>query len=186
MAITLKENRPVRNVEAIAQCPDGSFFRFLPFPTPLRDAEGNLTGGVNMLLDLSDRKAGEEAAQHLSAIVESSFDAIVSKDLNGIIKTWNSGAQRLFGYRPEEAIGQNITLLIPPEHQDEEPRIIERIRAGDRVESFETIRRRKNGELVPVSLTISPVRNAAGRIVALRRLPATSRPPRRASIASAC
>ncbi|TPM95038.1 PAS domain S-box protein [Mesorhizobium sp. B2-1-3A] len=170
MAIALKENRPVRDVEAIGQRPDGSFFPFLPFPTPLHDAEGNLTGGVNMLLDLSDRKAGEEAAQRLSAIVESSFDAIVSKDLNGVIQTWNSGAQRLFGYPPEEAIGQNITMLIPPDHQDEEPRIIEQIRAGVRVESFETIRRRKNGELVPVSLTISPVRNAAGRIVGASKI----------------
>ena len=170
MAITLKENRTVRNVEMIAQRPDGSFFPFLPFPTPLRDNEGNLIGGVNMLLDLSDRKAGEEAALRLSAIVESSFDAIVSKDLNGIIKTWNNGAQRLFGYRPEEAIGQNITMLIPPDHLDEEPKIIARIKAGERVDSFETVRRKKGGELVPVSLTISPVRNADGRIVGASKI----------------
>ncbi|TGV80522.1 PAS domain S-box protein, partial [Mesorhizobium sp. M00.F.Ca.ET.158.01.1.1] len=163
MSVALKENRPVRNVEAIGQRPDGSLFPFLPFPTPLRDDQGRLIGGVNMLLDLTDRKSGEEAAQRLSAIVESSFDAIVSKDLNGVIKTWNRGAEQLFGYTQKEAIGQNVTFLIPAHLQDEEPQIIARIRAGDRVESYETIRKRKNGDLFPVSLTISPVRNASGR-----------------------
>lgn len=170
MAITLKENRPVRNVEAIAQRPDGTFFPFLPFPTPLRDEHGNLVGAVNMLLDLTDRKRGEEAVQHLSAIVESSFDAIVSKDLTGVIKSWNTGAERLFGYTPAEAVGRHVNMLIPLDRQDEEPRILERIRGGERVESYETIRQRKNGEQVPVSLTISPVRNATGRIVGASKI----------------
>ena len=89
MAITLQENRPVRNVEAIAQRPDGTFFPFLPFPTPIRDANGDLVGAVNTLVDLSERRRMDEAGQHLSAIVESSFDAIVSKDLDGVITSWN-------------------------------------------------------------------------------------------------
>ena len=170
MAITLRENRPVRNVEAIAQRPDGTFFPFLPFPTPLRDERGNLVGAVNMLLDLTERKKGEDALQHLSAIVESSFDAIVSKDLNGVIKSWNKAAEQLFGYAPAEAVGQHISMLIPHYLVDEEPRIIQRIRSGERVESYETIRQRKNGNLVPVSLTISPVRNADGRIVGASKI----------------
>ncbi|MER8376204.1 PAS domain S-box protein [Mesorhizobium sp. M1406] len=170
MAIALKENRPVRNVEAIAQRPDCSFFPFLPFPTPLRDEHGNLVGAVNMLLDLTDRKRGEDAVQHLSAIVESSFDAIVSKDLDGFIKSWNKGAERLFGYTPPEAVGRHVTMLIPPDHHDEEPRILERLRRGERLDSYETIRQRKNGTLVPVSLTISPVRDAAGRIVGASKI----------------
>ncbi|RWC28432.1 PAS domain S-box protein [Mesorhizobium sp.] len=170
MAITLKENRPVRNIEAVAQRPDGTFFPFLPFPTPLRDDDGNLVGAVNVLLDLTDRKRGEDAVQHLSAIVESSFDAIVSKDLNGTIKSWNQGAERLFGFDAAEAIGQHISMLIPLDRQDEEPRIIERIRRGERIESHETIRLKKNGDKVPVSLTISPVRNAAGRIVGASKI----------------
>lgn len=123
-----------------------------------------------MLLDLTDRKRGEDAVQHLSAIVESSFDAIVSKDLEGIIKSWNKAAERLFGYTPSEAVGCHVSMLIPPDHQDEEPRILKRIRSGERIESYETIRLRKGGEQVPVSLTISPVRNAAGRIVGASKI----------------
>ncbi|RWI22113.1 MAG: PAS domain S-box protein [Mesorhizobium sp.] len=170
MAIALKENRPVRNQEAIAQRPDGSFFPFLPYPTPIRDEDGNLIGAVNMLLDLTDRQCAEEARFHLSAIVASSFDAIVSKDLNTIIKSWNHGAERLFGYTAEEAIGRSVTMLIPADHQDEEPRILERIRRGERVETYETIRQRKDGSLVPVSLTVSPVRNATGHIIGASKI----------------
>ncbi|MGX9178801.1 PAS domain S-box protein [Mesorhizobium sp. BHbdii] len=170
MAIALKENRPVRNQEAVAQRPDGSFFPFLPVPTPIRDEDGNLIGAVNMLLDLTDRHRAEEAKFHLSAIVESSFDAIVSKDLNTIIKSWNHGAERLFGYTADEAIGRSVTMLIPADHQDEEPRILERIRRGERVETYETIRQRKDGSLVPVSLTVSPVRNATGQIVGASKI----------------
>jgi PAS domain S-box-containing protein len=170
MAIALRENRPVRNIEALAQRPDGTLSPFLPFPTPLRDAGGNLIGAVNTLVDLSEIRRMDAAAQQLSAIVESSFDAIVSKDLNGVITTWNSGAERLFGYSSDEAVGQPVTMLIPSDHQDEEPHILDRIRRGERVESYETIRRRKDGSLVPVSLTISPVRNAAGRIVGASKI----------------
>ncbi|ESZ78392.1 histidine kinase [Mesorhizobium sp. L103C105A0] len=170
MAIALKENRPVRNQQAVAQRPDGSFFPFLPYPTPLRDEHGALIGAVNMLLDLTDRQRAEETRQHLSAIVESSFDAIVSKDLNTIIKSWNQGAERLFGYTADEAIGRSVTMLIPEDHQDEEPRILQRIRRGERVEPFETTRQRKDGSLVPVSLTISPVRNATGQITGASKI----------------
>lgn len=105
-----------------------------------------------------------ESNQLLAAIVESSDDAIVSKDLNGIIGSWNSGAQRIFGYSPEEAVGRAITLIIPPELQDEEKRIIERLRAGERIDHFETVRLRKDGSRINVSLTISPVRDSQGRI----------------------
>ena len=170
MAITLRENRPVRNVEAIAQRPDGTLFPFLPFPTPIRDPNGDLVGAVNMLVDLTERKRTDDAAQHLSAIVESSFDAIVSKDLDGVITSWNRSAERLFGYSSEEVVGQSVRMLIPADHQDEETNILARIRQGERVESFETIRQRKDRSLVPVSLTISPVRNAAGRIVGASKI----------------
>ncbi|RUZ29867.1 MULTISPECIES: PAS domain S-box protein [unclassified Mesorhizobium] len=170
MAVALKENRPVRNQSAISQRPDGTRVPFLPYPTPLHDEQGRLVGAVNMLFDLTDRHHADEARHHLSAIVESSFDAIVSKDLNGVIRSWNSAAQRLFGYTADEAIGRSVTMLIPDDHLDEEPRILERIRKGEQVETYETIRRRKDGSLVPVSLTISPVRNAVGQIVGASKI----------------
>jgi PAS domain S-box-containing protein len=170
MAIALKEKRPVRNVEAFAQRPDGTLVPFLPFPTPILDERGDLTGAVNMLVDLTELKRAEEAGNHLAAIVESSSDAIVSKDLNGVIKSWNRAAEQLFGYTADEVIGKSVTTLIPADHLDEEPQILARIRSGERVDSFETIRQRKDGSLVPVSLTISPVRNASGRIVGASKI----------------
>jgi PAS domain S-box-containing protein len=102
----------------------------------------------------------------LSAIVDSSDDAIISKSLDGgIITSWNKSAERLFGYRAEEAIGQPITILIPPDRPEEEPEIISRLKRGERVDHFETVRRRKDGGLIDISLTISPVRDANGNIV---------------------
>ena len=101
----------------------------------------------------------------LSAIVDSSVDAIVSKSLEGIITSWNKSAERLFGYTAEEAIGQSITMLIPPDRLHEEPEILFRLRCGERVDHFETIRRRKDGSLLDISLTISPIRDAGGKIV---------------------
>ena len=95
----------------------------------------------------------------LSAIVESSDDSIVSKDLNGVITSWNKSAERIFGYTEAEAIGQSVTILIPADRMDEEADILRRIRAGERVDHFETIRRRKDGKLVDISLTISPIRD---------------------------
>lgn len=106
----------------------------------------------------------------LAAIVESSFDAIVSKDLNSVIRTWNAAAERLFGYTPEEAIGRSVLMLIPDGLRGEEDDIIGRIRSGDRVASFETIRRRKDGSLVAVSLTVSPIRDSRGNIVGASKI----------------
>jgi len=108
--------------------------------------------------------------QRLAAIVESSDDAIISKDLDGIIATWNRGAEKLFGYTAEEMIGQSITILIPPDRQDEEPSILARIRAGKRVEPYETVRKRKDGRLVEISLAVSPIEDAAGTIVGASKI----------------
>jgi PAS domain S-box-containing protein len=104
-------------------------------------------------------------AQRIASIVNSSTDAIVSKNLKGTIKTWNQGAARLFGYMAEEIVGQNISVLIPPDRQDEEHAIIERIQRGEHIEHYETIRVRKGGTLVPISLSVSPVRNNDGKII---------------------
>lgn len=106
-----------------------------------------------------------DASKQMVAIVSSSDDAIVSKNLDGIVLSWNPGAERLFGYTPDEAIGKSITLIIPADRLDEERSILERIRKGERVDHFETIRRRKNGTLVHISLTVSPVRDDQGRVI---------------------
>lgn len=120
--------------------------------------------------ELSDGTGDASADARLAAIVESSFDAIISKDLNGIITSWNPAAERLFGYAAEEAIGQSIYIVIPESHHDEEAGIIARIRLGERVETFETIRLRKDGVLTPVSLTISPIRGHDGRIIGASKI----------------
>jgi two-component system, chemotaxis family, CheB/CheR fusion protein len=170
MAVALKEGRAVRDIEAIAERPDGSRVPFLPFPTPLFDASGALIGAVNMLMDLTDRKLAEQYERRLGAIIESSDDAIVSKNLNGVIISWNRGAERLFGYAADEVVGQSITILIPPERLDEETMVIERIRRGERIDHYETVRRRKDGASVDISLTVSPVRDATGRIVGASKI----------------
>ncbi|HVK79272.1 MAG TPA: PAS domain S-box protein [Verrucomicrobiae bacterium] len=112
----------------------------------------------------------EQASQLLGSIVENSNDAIISKDLGGIINTWNKGAERLFGYAPDEIIGRSVLTLIPTELQHEEPGIIERIGRGERIEHFETERVRKNGERVFISLTVSPVKDASGVIVGASKI----------------
>lgn len=115
-------------------------------------------------------KPAHDAAAFLAAIIESSEDAIVSKSLQGIITTWNKGAHRLFGYSALEAVGKPITMLIPEDRLDEEPAILARIHAGERVDHFETIRRRKDGTLLDISLTISPIRNSDGRIIGASKI----------------
>jgi PAS domain S-box-containing protein len=184
MAIALREKRPVRGVEAVIERPDGRRFPFMPYPTPLFAPNGELIGAVNMLVDISDRKAVEaeiqsqndrlaesaHARRQLAAIVESSEDAIASKDLNGIIVSWNKGAERLFGYAADEIIGQPVTTLMPEDRQNEEPAILERIRRGERVEHYETVRQRKDGTLIDISLTVSPVRDEDGRIVGASKI----------------
>ena len=170
MAIAIKEGRSVRGMEAIAERPDGTRVPFLPYPTPLFDASGILIGAVNMLVDISDRKHADELNQRLAAIVESSDDAIVSKNLNGIITSWNKAAERLFGYIAEEVIGKSILILIPDDRHSEERMIIERIRRGERVEHYETLRRHKNGSLVPLSLTVSPVKDSHGRVIGASKI----------------
>lgn len=111
-----------------------------------------------------------DAAAMLAAIVESSEDAILSKTLQGVISTWNRGAERLFGYTAEEVVGRSVTILIPPDRLDEEPAILARIHAGERVDHFETVRRRKDGTLLDISLTISPIRNATGEIIGASKI----------------
>jgi PAS domain S-box-containing protein len=117
-----------------------------------------------------DLKSPELAPYWLTALIESADDAIISKTLEGIITSWNHGAQRIFGYTAEEAIGQSVTMLIPEDHVDEEPAILARLRRGDRIEHYETIRRRKDGRLIDISLTVSPIKGPNGQIVGASKI----------------
>jgi PAS domain S-box-containing protein len=150
--------------------PDGSVKHIHTVGHPVLNASGDLVQFVGSSTDITERKWAEQATRLLAAIVESSHDAIVSKSLNGVITSWNKGAERLFGYAAEEAVGQNITLIIPPERRDEERTIVEQLTRGERIDHFETVRMRKDGSLLDVSLTISPMKDASGRVVGASKL----------------
>ncbi len=137
---------------------------------PIRNPEGTWIGSAVTARKLGELRPEERDRARLAAIVDSSEDAIVAKDLNGVVTDWNKGAERLFGYTAEEMVGRSILTIIPPELQHQEPWILEKIRAGERIEHFETQRVRKNGERVEVSLTMSPIRDAAGRIVGASKI----------------
>ena len=293
MAMSLQTGDPIRGYEAIAERPDGTRSNFIPYPTPLRDGQGNLVGAINMLVDITERKKTEEtllrserelteffenateaihwvgpdgtilrankaelrmlgysadeyvgrniaefhvdqdlvqdilarlskgekleeyraqmrarngtvrdvvinssayfetgefvhtrcftrditeqlqaekALRHLAAIVETTDDAVISKDLNGIITSWNPAAERLYGYKAAEMIGKPVANLVPPEWPDEEPKILARIRRGERIDHYETVRIAKDGRRVDVSLTVSPIRDASGKIIGASKI----------------
>jgi PAS domain S-box-containing protein len=137
---------------------------------PETDAAGEVDGWIASLLDITEQSRAVQAREQLASIVESSGDAIVSKDLTGIIISWNKAAESLFGYAAEEIIGKSITTLIPEELRDEEPKILERIRRGESLDHYETIRQRKDGSRLSVSLSVSPIKDAHGTIVGASKI----------------
>ncbi len=137
---------------------------------PEFDESGTVTGFIAAIVDITERKRAEEARATLAAIVESSEDAIVSKDLNGIITSWNRGAERLYGYSQQEAVGQPVTMLVPEDRLDEEVPTLERIGRGEAIQQYETERRRKDGTHIHISLTVSAIRNDEGRIVGVSKV----------------
>lgn len=137
---------------------------------PVRDSTSAITAYGTVTRNLTDSKSAEQRLRSLASIVESSDDAIVSKSLDGIIANWNKGAERIFGYTSEEAIGQPITIVIPADRRSEEREILTRIRRGERIDHFETIRQRKDGGLIVVSLTVSPVKDDDGKIVGAAKI----------------
>lgn len=136
--------------------------------SPIQTADGIFT--LASIIDISERRRAEEVAQRMAALVESAEDAIVTKGLDGIIRSWNPAAQRLLGYQPREIIGQHVTLLLPDDRQDEEAMIMSRIRNDGQVAHFETRRQRRDGSQVDVSLTISPIRNRNGTVVGASKI----------------
>jgi PAS domain S-box-containing protein len=170
VAKVMRSGQPDRNKELTIERPDGSRIAINVNIDPLYGTSGRPCGAINVFQDIGDSKQAEQAAQRLAAIVESSDDAIISKDLNGIITSWNQGAERLFGYTSEEAIGKSITILIPVERYNEERGILERIRRGERIEHYETIRQRRDGSLLDISLTVSPIKDASGTVIGASKI----------------
>ncbi len=165
----LSRNEQLQGYEARLRCKDGSI-RHVSITSNVYWENGRFVHTRCFTRDITDQKRSEELQQRLAAIVESSDDAIVSKDLSGIIQSWNRGAERIFGYTPEEAIGQHISMLAVADRKDEIPQILARIARGERVDHYETQRRTKDGRVLNVSLTVSPVRNNAGAIVGVSKV----------------
>jgi PAS domain S-box-containing protein len=148
---------------------DGQYRWFKTRATPSLDEAGDITRWYGSNTDIQDLKQAELVQAHLAAIVDSSDDAIISKTLDGVINAWNHAAERLYGYTAQEAIGRHISLIIPPERQKEEPLIVERIRQGERIEHYDTVRRKKNGMPLDVSLSVSPIIDRQGRIIGIAK-----------------
>jgi PAS domain S-box-containing protein len=155
----------VEPFETAHRCKTGGIIHVSLTISPILDRDGKVIGASHVARDITDRKRIDEQARHLAAIVQSSEDAIVSKTLDGVILTWNRGAERLYGYPAGEAIGRSMMLLLPPDRLGEESAILDRIRHGEEVHYLETVRLTKNGERIDVSLTISPIRDKANRII---------------------
>ncbi|RPE08416.1 PAS domain S-box protein [Chitinophaga lutea] len=170
MAVTLRDRKAVSGAEIIVEKPDGTRRFVKPFPQPTFDGKGHFNGATNLLIDVTDHKNAEEQSAYLAAIVNSSDDAIISKTLDGIVISWNTSAERIFGYTAAEMIGQHITRIIPPDRHNEEPNILAQLKQGKRVDHFETKRLTKYGELRDISVTISPIFNSAGKIIGASKI----------------
>ena len=138
--------------------------------SPIRDSEGKVIGAVHIVRDITVRKRAEETSNRLAAIVNSSEDAIIGKDLNGVITTWNQGAENIFGYTAAEMVGTSILRLIPADRQQEEHDILEKIRGGGSGEHLETLRQTKEGKLLLISLAVSPIKDAAGKVIGVSKV----------------
>jgi PAS domain S-box-containing protein len=166
----IRTGKRIDHYETVRVRKNGEKFPVSLTISPVKDSAGRVVGASKIARDLSDSKRSYDSRSHLAAIVDSADDAIISKDLNGIIKTWNNGACRMFGYTSEEMVGQPLLRLIPEELHYEEEEILRKLRAGERIDHFETTRARKNGDLVEVSVTISPIRNHEGKVIGASKI----------------
>ena len=166
----LLRGEQVGHFESVATARDGTTIPVSVSISPVVTPDGQIIALSRIARDISRQKALEREAFRLAAIVDSSEDAIVSKDLNGIVQTWNKAAERMFGYAAEEIVGRPITLIIPPDRLPEEAHVLSRIRAGLSIDHFETIRRRKDGSLIEISLTVSPIKTPDGHTIGASKI----------------
>lgn len=161
----IRQGKKIDHFETIRQKKDGTRINISVTVSPIRSKEGEIIGCSKVARDITSIREAERASAYLGAIIESSDDAIIAKDLNGFITSWNKSAERIFGYTAKEVVGRHITIIIPPERLPEEDKIFSTLKAGKRIDHFETWRRHKKGHLVPVSLTVSPIRDVGGNVI---------------------
>ena len=166
----IRAGQVITHFETIRQRKDGTLIPISLTVSPIHDDAGQVVGASKIARDISDRAQGETARRRLAAVVESSDDAIITKDLTSIITSWNPAAERMFGYTAAEAIGKSIRMLIPDELQSEEDVVLAKIRHGGKIDHYETVRQHKDGTRVNISLTVSPIRNAGGEIVGASKI----------------
>ena len=166
----IRSGEGISHFETVRVRKDGTEVPISLTVSPVYDDHGNVIGASKIARDLSERNQADHASHRLAAVVESSDDAIITKDLNSIITSWNPGAERIFGYTEEEAIGKSIRMLIPPELQSEEDVVLAKIRAGEKVDHYETTRLKKDGTPLAISLSVSPIRNRQGVIVGASKI----------------
>lgn len=166
----LRAGERIDHYETLRIRKNGEVFPVSVTISPVKDDSGRVIGASKIVRDISERKRDDESRFRLAALVDSADDAIISKSLNGIVRTWNSGAQRMFGYTAEEMTGQSILRLIPDDLQYEEDEILSKLRAGQRIDHYETRRKKKNGEIIHVSETISPITDEFGNIIGVSKI----------------
>ena len=166
----VRSGQRIEHFQTVRQRKDGSHVYLSISVSPVRDASGTIIGASKIARDITSQHDGERIRGLLAAIVESSDDAIISKDLNGTITSWNHAAQRLYGYAPEEMIGESVMKIVPPDLHDEELRILAKVREGHRIEHFETSRIARDGRRIEVSITVSPVRSSSGAIIGASKM----------------
>ena len=166
----IRRGDPVRHFETERISKHGLHVPVSVTISPVLTPTGEIYGISRIARDLTERRALEHTAFHLAAIVNSAEDTIVSKDINGIVQTWNKAAERMFGYTAEEMIGQSIRVIIPRERWHEEDEVLARIRSGQGIEHFETVRQRKDGSLIEISLSVSPIKTGSGAIIGASKI----------------
>jgi PAS domain S-box-containing protein len=166
----LRAGQRIEHFETVRMRKSGERFPISVTISPIRDSKGNVVAASKIARDISEKKRNEESRSRLAAIVDSADDAIVGKNLDGIVTSWNEGARRMFGFTADEMIGQPILRIIPMDLQHEEVEILRKLRAGLRIDHYETTRQRKNGERVEVSVTISPIRDPSGKVIGASKI----------------
>jgi PAS domain S-box-containing protein len=181
----LRRGQPIEHFETVRLAKGGRPLDISLTVSPVRDTSGRIIGASKVAREIGERKQAAAAQAYLAALVASSDDAIIGKDLNGFIQSCNASAERMFGYTAAELIGRSVRILIPPDRQHEEDEILARMRRGERIEHFETVRMKKTGELLDISLTVSPVRDASGAIIGVSKIARDITAQKRAAIALA-